>query len=398
MIVSLEELLEYIYGRIVIASANDIMVFTSNKGGPVNIDIPDGTYTGDQLATALDTAMTANATLTGSGGSTINWAVSYGETTGKLTIDAGSGNTIALTISGSDAASTLGFVLDKSAAQSITSDQPIPGNPASIDVDVLHDAIEKEIKNYIDWDPEATTHTNKRYDGNGSEYLFLDELYVSAVQRVANGRTNAMKIKNTATDASNAYVSVASTTLSLTVVGGSSASSTNLSLTTYSTMTTIVAAINAYGNDWSAEVYDTDFNSYPSTNLLQIENQFAGSWNGVAASWYYLDMADKPLEITRVYKNRGMIQSLYGFPEGDQNIAVSYTAGWDSTNMPPDLKQAVMDMVKYRQNRTSQDTTGVKSFSTGHYSVTYATSSNNTIYDIPDEIMVILDRYKRIDV
>lgn len=103
-----------------ITSSNDVLVLTSDEGGPVSIDVPDGAYTEDGLATALQTAMNASTALTGTG--TITFAVTYDATTNKFTIDAGTGHTISYTHTGSDAGSTFGFREDHAAAQTITSD------------------------------------------------------------------------------------------------------------------------------------------------------------------------------------------------------------------------------------------------------------------------------------
>jgi len=108
-----------------ITSSNDVLVLTSDQGGPVSIDVPDGVYTCPALAAALQDAMNADGTLTGSG--TITFSVSYDDTASKFTIDAGSGHTIAFTYSGSDAAETFGFDGDKSASQTITSDSETHG-------------------------------------------------------------------------------------------------------------------------------------------------------------------------------------------------------------------------------------------------------------------------------
>lgn len=102
-----------------ITSSNDVLVLTSDEGGPVSIDVVDGAYTEDGLATALETAMNNSATLTGG---TITFAVTYDATTNKFTLDATTGHTIAYTHTGSDAGSTFGFREDHAAAQTITSD------------------------------------------------------------------------------------------------------------------------------------------------------------------------------------------------------------------------------------------------------------------------------------
>jgi len=104
-----------------ITSSNDVLVLTSNKGGPVSIDIADAFYSPSALAEALENAMNDSETLTGL---SIEFTVSYNTATFGFTIDSGIGNTIAYTNSGSDAGATFGFTADAVASQEIASDTP----------------------------------------------------------------------------------------------------------------------------------------------------------------------------------------------------------------------------------------------------------------------------------
>ena len=125
-----------------ITAGNDVLVLTSSEGGPRSIDVPDGTYNGTTLASALQTAMNADTTLTGG---SITFAVSYSSSTEKFTIDATVGETIAYTHSGSDAGYTFGFDADHDAAQTITSNNPA-GDPTDI-VSNIKGAIEDYVQN-----------------------------------------------------------------------------------------------------------------------------------------------------------------------------------------------------------------------------------------------------------
>ena len=107
-----------------VASTKDILNFTSSSGGPVAIDVDDGSYnSGTALATELQSKMNANTTLTGSGH--LTFTVTYSSTTGKytITVSAGGGHTIALDYFASDGAYLFGFTNNKTAAISIESDE-----------------------------------------------------------------------------------------------------------------------------------------------------------------------------------------------------------------------------------------------------------------------------------
>ena len=107
-----------------ITSSNDVLVLTSDKGGPVNVDVPDAYYTAAGLATALAAAMNGNTTLTGS---TITFAVTYNTSTLEFTLDATASHTLAYTHTGSDAGATFGFTANHAASQTLVSDDPAEG-------------------------------------------------------------------------------------------------------------------------------------------------------------------------------------------------------------------------------------------------------------------------------
>jgi flagellar hook-associated protein 3 FlgL len=89
-----------------VTSSNNALRFTPGSGAATTISLTAGTYTGGQLASALQTAMNA-----ASGGDT--YTVSYTASTGKFSIQNNSGNAGALTLSFDHSATTaedlLGF-------------------------------------------------------------------------------------------------------------------------------------------------------------------------------------------------------------------------------------------------------------------------------------------------
>lgn len=260
----------------------------------------------------------------------------------------------------------------------------------------IHNSVEQAVKEYIDWEPEETAHVNKLYDGTGDKWLMLDELYVSAMTRVATVRENAIKVKNTSTDATNAYATVSATGVTVVVDGGTNDDSSTLTFSSYATLTTLVAAIVAVGKGWEAEIYDSDYNGYKSANLLQAYVQFVGSWNGVTASWSYLDMAGEPIQDVRLYADRGAIYYGSGFPSGHRNIAVSYTSGWAAASMPASFQDAVKLGVRYQYEKRNAETVGVSAYTVGSVRVQF---SDPDAY-LPPEAIAILDnsKYKKVTI
>lgn len=108
----------YYVNAVNIYAANDTLTFTSDRGGPVSINVTAGDLTPSTASIVLEDLMNANTTLTGSGKITF----SIINDANKFTIDAGATHWISLTYSSSDGAETWGFTGDAAAAQSITSD------------------------------------------------------------------------------------------------------------------------------------------------------------------------------------------------------------------------------------------------------------------------------------
>jgi hypothetical protein len=271
-------------------------------------------------------------------------------------------------------------------------------------IEAIHAGIEKQVKSYLAWDPEEVVHTNKLYDGkpdrrNGRRYpnvggyshgyyqnglyhgyglsdLYLKEKYISDFTRVAE-RVEVIRIKNTDATAQNAYVTISvSDNLITLVVQGATDSSNTVSLTTSTTMTAVVTAINAIGASWSAEMVDTNFNNYDSTNLLDVKARFVGAWRGTDGGFVDFDMAGKPFMGVEMYDTQGKLYYGLGFPSGRKRIAVSYTSGYSEANMPDDLKLGIMSLVNSSFNRSTQGTEGISEYSLGHLRVKYASGGN----------------------
>lgn len=376
-IISLQESLDYCGisdQYFTINAANDKMVFTSDKGS-ATIDITDGTYSGTDLATTLQTLMNANTTLTGTG--TVTFAVSYSSTTYKFTINAGTGHTIALTYSGSLAALTLGFNDDAAAAQTITSNIAT-GDPTAI-VQTILDGCDKWVKSYCGRDFESASYTEHK-SGTGGQILNLDQWPITAVTRIAVGKRTVIRVKNTATN-TTASVSVNSTGVVLEKDG---VTDSTVTFATYTTMTTIVAAINALSG-WVAELAISTYGSFKSTELVETYGR-----NAIDSTWVDLYMPEDAETDFEVYAERGQLYRAGGWPKGYRNIHSYYTAGYSSTTMPDDLKLAVMMLVKYFWDRRDQDTAGISRFSMAEVSAAFEDGP------MPKEIAQILNKRAKV--
>ncbi len=383
-IISITEALAFLdigTGYFQITAENDVLNMTSSQGGAVNIDIPDLTYEGDDLATALETAMNANNTLTGTG--TLTFSVSYSSTYKfTITIDEGGVHTITIDVSASDAALEFGFTEDPTAASSIESDTAATEDPTA-PVQVILDGVDSFVKGYCDRDFEETIY--KEYqNGKDRQNLFLKQYPIISVSRLSIGRNDGIKVNNTATS-TYATVSVTSTGVVLNKDGTNSTNSPLL-FSANATLTDMVTSIKVEDSNWTAEVLNTSYASYASTELIEIMGLQC-----LNATWAYLEIPDEPESDFEVYADEGYIFKWGGFPRGHRNLRIDYTAGYSSDDMPDKLKMSCLILVKFLYQKREEEIFGRKQYSLGAVRATLEAG-------MPSEVRLVLDDMARKDV
>jgi len=382
-----------------ITAGNNEMIFTSSEAGPRTVTIPDDTYDGDGIAAALQVAMNADATLTGGA---ITFAVTYSSSTKKFTIDAGIGNTIAYTHSGSDAGFTLGFDSDKSAAQTITSDNPT-GDPTDI-ISTIKTGVEEFVSEYCRRTFESTTYAKEAYSVGQKRVINLYQYPVTTIDRVAIGGRDSISIKNT-NSGSSASVSTTSTGLRLVLDG--TADETVL-FATYATLSAVVTAINSLGNGWVAAVADSTLSSFKSTDLIPVSGQSC-----INSRLIYLAIIDEARYDFEVDLDRGQIflplsgrQVHEGFTEyrglstqGRQRrlsrAYIDYIAGYLDSDMPEELKLAVNIIIQTIYERRNDSTWGLEMANVGASGTSGMRQLFDKKNDFPKEALDILGRHKR---
>ncbi len=365
------------------ASAN-VLKMSYDGGAVADVTLDDGTYEGEDLATELKTEMDSTLGCTAT--------VSFSSTTYKFTIGVAAGHTIAYTHTGSDAASLFGLTQNHSAAVSFTSDEAT-GDPSAMAL-ILRDALEDSIERYCKRTFESTSYTLEKYDGTGTRNLYLKNYPVTALTHLAMGTTDAIKIYNTTTN-SSISVSVTSTGIVLSRDGSTDAT---LLFADNATMSAMVTAINAVGSGWSAATLSSLYDSFKSSYLLK---RYGAS--AMDSNWVYLAMPYEEAEDEfEVYENQGRVCLPYSFPKGNRNIYVTYTAGYSSDDMPEDLKMAVKVGVKYFYSKWQGGTWNLIAYRTGDIEEKFANNSNSSSksisLDLPNEIIPILFRYRRMSV
>ncbi len=366
---TLQENLDFLgitYLSFTITSANDVLKLAYDGGTVTSVDTPDGTYSGDNLASAMKTAIDSALSCT----STVTWSSS----TYKFTIAVSAGHTIAYTHSASDMGTTVGFDEDHAAALSITSDNAI-SDPTAI-VSTIKSAVEAWVQNIFCRRTFESTAYKELYDGNGLNFILLDNYPIIALNKLSIGTDDVIKITNTNSGA-HASVSCNSTTVTLWKDGTTS----SLSLTTYDTMTELVDAINAVAG-WSSALMNSDYASYPSSILIE---RFG--LQCIDNNWVYLQMPDKGEDDFEVYPNDGRVYTPFQFPKGHRNIYVDYTAGYST--IPDDLKLAVYIIVKSIYQRRNEESFGLASYSVGGLSMSFKDK-------VPEQALNILNsKYRK---
>lgn len=157
------------------------------------------------------------------------------------------------------------------------------------------------------------------------------------VLRVHESRRNGISVTNANSTAISALVRVSedNTDLDLQIVGGAHAGTDTISLTSYTTLTAVVAQINTLSaKGWSASV-QSGLGNMPSSYLLDV----GGS--ECLEKTIYLEVPDEALSNYKVYKDRGMIMNCWS---DHDEIIVEYTGGYST--IPDDIKWLANEIVK----------------------------------------------------
>lgn len=240
---------------------------------------------------------------------------------------------------------------------------------------IYHEGIEQMIVNLTDRTFVSTTYTNELYDGKGEERLRLKHLPITAVSRVCTDIEEVIQVKNTLTDATTAMVTVDTTNITLTVDGGAGNSTNTLAIGTYTTLSSLVTAINALSSayGWSASIYNTIYND-KKTNKLIVQQIDCTPYTSTE-SYQYLLMGEPVDGRIKIIDNT-YIETDSCFPRGSQNIAVNYTGGAAKADVTMLIGILVKAMWMNHQNSTE----GLKSYSDGDISVIYEALQNTPMF------------------
>ena len=366
MLVSLAEMLAWLdieTEEIVITANNNTLYFKYDGGSSTAITISQTTCNGSRLASAIKVLLDAEFSTT--------FTVSYSTTTNKFTITHAS-NTIQYINSGSTAGYDIGFTADSSAATSITSDTAV-GDPTQLVSTILTET-DALIKKYCRRDFESTSYS-EIYNG-GKQKIFLKNFPVTALSRISCGRNEVFSVNNTSTE-SYATVSCDGTNFTCNLNGSES----DLALGTYTTMTTLVAAINALGDGWTATLSSSEYGDILSSEIISFYGRSC-----LDSDIAYVEMPDNSLTDFILDADTGIVEHPTKFPSGYQNIFINYTAGYSS--IPDDLQMATKILTQFIYNKVREDNLGNEYYSLGDVKVALTN-------EFPIEVKKVLDGYKR---
>jgi len=235
-------------------------------------------------------------------------------------------------------------------------------------------AASAKIESYTGRIFNSTTFTHM-YSGKNLKELQLRYFPLIQVHRVAIGRREAFKVKNTATGAIQANFAIEPTQLTLDVIGGTSAHSDTIAYTDdTTTLTTVVASINAlsaYG--WEAEVETSADGGWCISDCFEYQPRDAyNSWLTSFTPYETEDRYDTNLETGTLFRTgwgktgapvafvtggltgrsarphelRPITADSAGpfWPEGMFNVYVKFTAGF--ATIPTDLENICLELAK----------------------------------------------------
>lgn len=213
------------------------------------------------------------------------------------------------------------------------------------------------------------------YHNGGRSSIFIKNPPINSLSRVAIGRQDVIYVYNSA-EYTTAFVSVTSNGITLTKDGTSDSACLFAS---YTTMTTMVDAINAVGNSWVAVLVSTDFSNYQSTELIPRHPA-----NALDNTYVYLQIPEEAMSEYEVNDDAGIIYPGGKIQLGRNIVRVDYGGGFET--IPGDIKQVlIQEVIRWDKEAKSPH-------------IASSTSKDTTTTYISKELMpqtlLVLDKYR----
>lgn len=193
------------------------------------------------------------------------------------------------------------------------------------------------------------------YHNGGEDYFQLDLAPVTSSVRLRYAQ-DCLAIRNSHAETYEATVSASATGLTLTRNGSDS----TLLYATYTTITTLAAAVTALGDGWAGGVENSN-GSLPSTRIRALQGVLDAKESAA-----YLELFLPYNHRVRVNNATGKVDVVWS-PRGYRNVEAYYSGGWAIADMPEDLQSAVASFTASIYRQSSRDLT-IQSEKLGDYS------------------------------
>ena len=266
------------------------------------------------------------------------------------------------------------------------SDPPVGGQPTTAQIEALIDAATNALELECDRNFLARDYHVWR-SGSGTRSMEIPDWPLNSFSRISTDSVDAINVQCGDATATEAYVEITPTVtdgislgasaaknLVLTIADGTNAGSVTIALAGFTTMTLLVAQINATAGSWSATT-PSIYGSYQTSKLRPVGR--LECYTSIAA----LEMPDLAEASYITDYDRGIIQlNESAFPNGYRNIYLEYNAGYVTT--PPALRHLCHEIMRRAWYETQHDPS-LKSETLGDYSWAAATNRliESTVWD-----------------
>lgn len=227
------------------------------------------------------------------------------------------------------------------------------------------------------------------YHNGGGDYFQLALAPVTVSPKVEYAEA-CLSVRNSHADTYEALVNATDTGLTLTRNGSDS----TLAYATYTTVTTLAAAVNALGNGWTATVENSN-GSFPSSRIDGVRGVQPAKDD---AATFYLFRVKTPCHAVKATGKVDVVYSPYGWA----NVKVTYSGGYAIADMPENVQAATAALAGALYRMSSRETgAGLKREKLGQYEyenfpTTDAAAISVNLPAISQDAALLLREFKRV--
>lgn len=181
-------------------------------------------------------------------------------------------------------------------------------------------------------------------DGTGDSILELPQRPLNSVSQVSTGQVQGMTVKCADTAAAQAFVSVSTTAVTVTIHGGANEGSTASTFASNATLTAMETAIEAVAGTWTVTVL-SDYGSMRSSLIRPCGGRFC------LDNYASLDIPDQGLTDYEVEFDEGCLIRSSRFPSGESSCFVAYNAGYAIGDLPAEVVQVCRELIAFYFNQ-----------------------------------------------